>query len=178
MFYTVMNVIESLGLLPADSIWCFWTPGQILHGLCPTFPVLFGLLLLLNKISQLACLMWLCLNEGERRTLFLPFAWLCEEKFSDLWKRRPKAAFTKPSKAPSGSQGPCVTLLTKITFSSGPLSLSSLLLSCPLYILFLFPLPENTNVAEWGFFCVWLQSLGCCSLGFLKWIMHWQSVET
>lgn len=152
MFYTVMNVIESLGLFPADSIWCFWTPGQILHGLCPTFPVLFGLLLLLNKISQLVCLMWLCLNEGERRTLFLPFAWLCEEKFSDLWKRRPKAAFTKPSKAPSGSQGPCVTLLTKITFSSGPLSLSSLLLSCPLYILFLFPLPENTNVAEWGFF--------------------------
>lgn len=59
--------------------------------------------------------------------------------FVDLWERRPKAASAKPSKAPSGSPGPCVTLLTKITFSPGPLSLSFPHLLCPLYTLCLFP---------------------------------------
>lgn len=67
--------------------------------------------------------------------------------FVDLWERRPKAALAKPSKAPSGSLGPRVTLLTKITFSPGLLSLSFLLPSCPLYTLSPFPLPANTNGA-------------------------------
>lgn len=37
----------------------------------------------------------------------------------------PSPHFAKPSKAPSGSSGPCAALLAKITFSPGLLSLSS-----------------------------------------------------
>lgn len=77
----------------------------------------------------------------------LPFVFVCVRReelsqFVDLWEWRPKAALAKPSKAPSGSLGPCVTPLTKITFSSGPLSLAFLLPSCPLC-----PSPANLNGA-------------------------------
>lgn len=71
-------------------------------------------------------------------------------QFMDLWERRPKAAFAKPSKAPSGCPGLCVTLLTKITFSPGPsIAVRSLLPSCPLYTLSPSPLPANTDTAAY-----------------------------
>lgn len=100
------------------------TACQILHGPWPTLPGLFGLHLPVNTTSQLACLMWLFVRvlEWLRKCFFAIWAFVWGERNWDssaFWKRRPKAAFTKPSKPPSGSRGLYVNLLTKITFSPG-----------------------------------------------------------
>lgn len=127
-----------------------WLVRQILHGPCPTFPGLFRLHPLFNTTSQLASLMWFCVKQWDRKhklaSVSLPFVWRREElsQFVDLWEGRPKAALAKPSKAPSGSPGPCVTLLTKITFSPGPLFSSFFSpFPCPLYTHSLFPLQQT-----------------------------------
>lgn len=140
-----------------------WLVGQISHGPCPTLPGLFRLHLLFNTTSQIACLMWLCVEEQ----VFLCHLCVCVRReelsqFVDLWERRPKAALAKPSKAPSGSPGSCVTLLTKITFSPGPLS------SPPVHFYSLYPFPsaskhKRSKVELWR-----LYSQSCYNSGFLK----------
>jgi len=127
-----------------------WVPCQISHGPCPTLPVLFRLHLVFNTASELACLIWLCVNACERQKCFATICafYVGKEKssqFVDRLEWRPKSASAKPSKAPSGSWGPRVTLLTKITFSPGPSSLPSL------FHFVHFPLSPNRSTQRWSY---------------------------
>lgn len=121
---------------------------HILHGPCPTLPGLYRLHLPVNMASQLACLMWEL--EWLRKYFSAIWVFVWEERnwdSLDLWERRPKAAFTKPSKPPSGSPGLCVTLLSKITLSPGPLSLSSV--NSPFVHFPLFPRQPTLTKKVW-----------------------------
>lgn len=85
---------------------------QIFYGSWPTLPTPIQLHLLVNTTSQRACLMWLRLKASETK-VFSFHLWIFASRklcwFADALDGRPKAGLTKPSKAPCGSQDPCVS---------------------------------------------------------------------
>lgn len=130
-----------------------WLTHHILHGPCSTLPGLFGLHLLLNTTSQLACLWCDFVRERERRRELAsvsPFV-RDERNWVSLWvfgsagdPKLPQLSLLKHHLASGTPVSPYSPRL------HSPLALDPCLFlpTCPLYALSTFPLPGNTNLAS------------------------------